>query len=63
MCEMGWFLELYVSKESHKYFAIEQNGGKPLTEQWEEKQMPLHAEVFFEGFDPIDKVVYAYFWN
>ena len=63
LCEKGWFLELYVHKDSHKYFAIEQYGPKSLVEQWEEKGLSHDVEVIFDGFDPIDKIMYAYFLN
>lgn len=61
LCDKGWFLELYMDKDSTEYFAIEQSGSVPLVDQWKMKGMSLSIDVVFDWFDPVDKIIYAYF--
>lgn len=63
LCECGWFIELYLSPDSCKYYAVEQDGNESIIEKWEKRGINLNHSVFFDGYDPEDKIIYSYLWK
>lgn len=63
LCEVGWFIELYLSPDSCKYYAIEQNGDETIIDKWEKRGINLNHTVFYDGYDPEDKIIFAYLWK
>ena len=62
-CDMGWFIELYLSPNSCKYYGIERDGDNSVIETWKKRGINLDHSVFLDGYYLEDKIIYAYLWK